>query len=522
MVLRPNNDRDCDMDELFIGVVAPIGVDYLVGIDLLEAELRALGVRPIRIKLSELIGQVPGVPVVESGAEDERIWKLMSAGNEARVRLSDGAALAKLSVLSVQKQRETHSGDPSRPAEKTAYIFLTLKTPDEIAFFRRTYGDAFLLISFYEPREERVTSLAHKIAASKHISDLDSERSAAEAIVKADEKDGEKQGQRTGDSFSEGDFFVSTTSREEARSAINRFVSVLFGHPFHTPTVDEYGMFLAWGVSLRSADLSRQVGAAFCDLEGNLIAVGCNDVPKAGGGQYWPGEGDARDFQRGYDSSAKEKSRIVGEIVERLSKKGWLSDGVEKLPMERRLQELLGPGDDPILSGAGINHLLEHGRIVHAEMAAIADAARRGLSLEGSTLYTTTFPCHVCARHVVAAGARRVVYIEPYPKSRARDLHDDSIVVDSHSLIDGKVTFQSFNGIAPRKYGAMFRMSERKRKDGVAVDPRPSTEKLRVRAIPSHYMVEEIRAAKALDVALASVQDSADDEAEARTSESNP
>lgn len=499
------------MDELFIGVVAPVGVDYAVGLDLLEVDLRALGIDTVRVKLSTLIGQVPGVPVKPSDAEDDRIWKLMKAGNEARVRLSDGAALAKLAILSVQKNREERSGGATKPAKNVAYLFLTLKNPEEISFLRRTYGDAFILISFYEPREERVTSLAHKIASSKQSSDMDSERSAAEAIVKADEKDGEKQGQRTGDSFSEADFFVSTTSREDASKAIKRFVDILFGHPFHTPTVDEYGMFLAWGVSLRSADLSRQVGAAFCDEHGNLIAVGCNDVPRAGGGQYWPGQGDARDFQRGYDSSALEKKRIVGEIVERLKARGWLNDAIGALPTERRLKELLGPGDDPILAGAGINNILEHGRIVHAEMAAIADAARRGLSLQNSTLYTTTFPCHVCARHVVAAGAKRVVYVEPYPKSRAKDLHDDSIVVDSHEVVEGKVTFQSFNGIAPRKYGAMFSMVDRKKKDGAAVAAVAEQGKIKVRALPSHYIVEETLAAKGLSDALANLRESAED-----------
>jgi deoxycytidylate deaminase len=499
------------MDELFIGVVAPVGVDYAVGLDLLEADLRVLGIDAVRVKLSTLIGQVPGVPVKPSDAEDDRIWKLMRAGNEARVRLSDGAALAKLAILSVQKNREERSGEATKPAKKVAYLFLTLKNPDEISFLRRTYGDAFILISFYEPREERVTSLAHKIASSKQSSDMDSERSAAEAIVKADEKDGEKQGQRTGDSFSEADFFVSTSNREDAAKAIKRFVDILFGHPFHTPTVDEYGMFLAWGVSLRSADLSRQVGAAFCDKNGNLIAVGCNDVPRAGGGQYWPGQGDARDFQRGYDSSVREKKRMVGEIVERLKASGWLTDAIGSLSVERRLTELLGPGGDPILSGAGINNILEHGRIVHAEMAAIADAAKRGLSLQDSTLYTTTFPCHVCARHVVAAGAKRVVYVEPYPKSRAKDLHDDSIVVDSHELVEGKVTFQSFNGIAPRKYGAMFSMVDRKLKSGEAVAAAPESSKIKVRALPAHYVVEETLAAKGLSVALANLKESSED-----------
>lgn len=57
---------------------------------------------------------------------------------------------------------------------------------------------------------------------------------------------------------------------------------------------------------------------------------------------------------------------------------------------------------------------------MHAEMFAITDAARRGLSVRDATLYCTTFPCHMCARHIIASGIRKVVYIEPYPKSMAK------------------------------------------------------------------------------------------------------
>lgn len=508
--------------EIFIGVVAPVGVDYGVGVDLIESRLHALGFHIERIKLSKLIPVVPGIPAISSVYEDERIWTLMKAGNEARIRLDDGAALAKLAILEVQSFRERTGGEATKISRSTAYIFLSLKNPEEISFLRETYGDAFVVVSFYEPREERVTSLAHKIAHSKQCSDLDSERSEAESIVRADEKDGEKQGQRVSDSFAEGDFFVSTTSRDAARGAVERFVDVLFGHPFHTPTVDEYGMFLAWGVSLRSADLSRQVGAAVCDSEGNLIAVGCNDVPKAGGGQYWPGAGDARDFQRGYDSSAREKRRLVGEIVERLRDAGWLADDKAAMAQEPRLNALIGTVTDPVLDGVGVNNLLEYGRIVHAEMAAIADAARRGLSMQDATLYTTTFPCHVCARHIVAAGIKRVVYVEPYPKSRAKDLHDDSIVVDSPALVDGKVTFQSFTGIAPRRYGSMFQMVKRKQKDGTATSASASITTMRLRPIPLHYIVKEAEAAKSLNEALAKLAEALDDASAGPTAGGTP
>ncbi|MFD2579396.1 deaminase [Novosphingobium colocasiae] len=51
-------------------------------------------------------------------------------------------------------------------------------------------------------------------------------------------------------------------------------------------------------------------------------------------------------------------------------------------------------------------------RSVHAEMEAIVSVARigKGSTVE-STLYTTTFPCHNCARHIVAAGITRVVFL---------------------------------------------------------------------------------------------------------------
>ena len=57
--------------------------------------------------------------------------------------------------------------------------------------------------------------------------------------------------------------------------------------------------------------------------------------------------------------------------------------------------------------------LIEFGRILHAEMSALSDAARKGICVEGATLYCTTFPCHLCAKLIVAAGITKVVYLEP-------------------------------------------------------------------------------------------------------------
>ena len=47
---------------------------------------------------------------------------------------------------------------------------------------------------------------------------------------------------------------------------------------------------------------------------------------------------------------------------------------------------------------------------VHAEQNAISDAARRGVSLSGSTAYVTHFPCIVCAKLLVAAGISEIKF----------------------------------------------------------------------------------------------------------------
>ena len=47
---------------------------------------------------------------------------------------------------------------------------------------------------------------------------------------------------------------------------------------------------------------------------------------------------------------------------------------------------------------------------VHAEQNAISDAARRGVSLSGSSAYITHYPCIVCSKLLIAAGIKEIKY----------------------------------------------------------------------------------------------------------------
>src|SRR5439155_327862 len=92
---------------------------------------------------------------------------------------------------------------------------------------------------------------------------------------------------------------------------------------------------------------------------------------------------------------------------------------------------------------------------------ALTDAAKRGVSVKGCTLYSTTFPCHECARLIVASGIARVIYVEPYPKSLVAEMYADSIAIDQPNAA-GRVLFQPFVGVAPVRYIQLFTATVRK------------------------------------------------------------
>lgn len=60
-------------------------------------------------------------------------------------------------------------------------------------------------------------------------------------------------------------------------------------------------------------------------------------------------------------------------------------------------------------------------RCLHAEQNAIIQAALHGVSIAGGTIYTTHQPCNTCAKMIINAGLKRVIYAGEYPDQLARD-----------------------------------------------------------------------------------------------------
>jgi deoxycytidylate deaminase len=277
-----------------------------------------------------------------------------------------------------------------------------------------------------------------------------------------DEKDVTKPlGQRVRDTYELADAFIAKSPGRDSSSDAARLIKLLFGSPFETPNRHEQAMYMCSGASFRSSDAGRQVGAVVVDRQGEIVVTGVNEVPKPNGGQYWVDDKpDFRDFRIGYDENARQKLSIITDLIQSLRDHDWLKEEFAVKKPEELARAAVGAGGP--LSKNRIGDLLEFARVAHAEMAAICTAARRGVPLSGYIMYTTTYPCHECARLIIAAGISRVIYVDPYPKSQVRAMYAHE-VVEATKDTEGAISFEPFHGIAPRLYRSVFRMTGRSR-----------------------------------------------------------
>lgn len=486
--------------ELFFGLVSPMGVGGGSVARALENALASLDYRLHGIKITDQLRRLRPTDKKHEGPahifnelesfknEHDRYEKLIRAGDTFcqllgpidASEISDTDALTALAVNRIFEIRKAlgstgdHRGNALQPLPDTAYLFRSLKRPGEVDRLRRIYGEGFLLVSAYEPIKSRRASLKRKLASSALQFDPERAGPEAEKLIRRDqEEEGVPYGQSVRKTFNKADFFVDASRpRREVEAHLKRFAELLFGYQFHSPTVDEEGMAIAHLASLRSSHLSRQVGAALVSDRGDLISIGTNEVPRAFGGPYLAGDhDDARDFQIRRNTSLDIRTEVIGDAIGALAKLKWLTAEIERLFKQSQDDFLDRLRDYAPLMEARVMDALEFDRSVHAEMAALATASRLGVSVKNATLYCTTFPCHNCARHIIHAGIRRVVFIHPYEKSLTERLHGDAIVLDPghtsnvSNATNDKVVFEAFLGVAPSLYTKLFTMG-RRRGDG--------------------------------------------------------
>lgn len=401
--------------ELVIGLVSPIGSGAGEVVQRLRAELREHCNYDVEIvKLSSYFrSEAP-----EGEFEDQRIQRLIAAGNSLCEQNGDPAAVARLAIFQIAFARDRLERLNTSPKARFAYIIDSLKRPAEVGLLRAVYGPQFVLVGFQAPRPERVEFL---LKANLSSTDEQEKRKIVQRLLLLDADEGAQYGQKVNDTFAQSDYYLG------ADEPPARLMRLLFGDRAIAPEFREFAMYVAYAASARSLSAGRKVGAVLATEE-SVIATGFNDVPAT----------EQPDIVTGVDASESYKISLVEDTLQRIDE--MLETMHRGGTAEARAQAM------SLLKGSEILSIIEGQRAVHAEAAAIGDAARRGVAIAHADLYCTTYPCHLCFKTAIDAQIRRVYYIEPYPKSRAELMYPGNM----DRLIP-------YVGLAPRLFMPIFK-----------------------------------------------------------------
>lgn len=235
----------------------------------------------------------------------------------------------------------------------------------------------------------------------------------------------------------------------------------------YLPEPREALMTAAYVVSKRSSCLKRKVGAVIATREGEVISSGYNEVPQGS-------ESCLRDTR--YNQCARDQLQV--QLARKLQycpacgKKITVSSACASCGEELHQFAKQCPkcGQDPdveytcdcgisvfreFLSGMSgeTGRLLDMCRALHAEENAILNLTKTGALIPpGSVLYTTTFPCNLCANKIVTANISKVVFCEPYVTREA-------VAILERAGLDGEksVEVEPFQGVKSSAFFKLFR-----------------------------------------------------------------
>ncbi len=113
--------------------------------------------------------------------------------------------------------------------------------------------------------------------------------------------------------------------------------------------------------------------------------------------------------------------RAVGAVL--VKDRRLLATGYNGVPSGVTHCEVVGCLRERLNVPSGERHELCRG--LHAEQNAIIQAAYHGVSIRGAHLYCTNLPCIICAKMLINAGVRRIVYLEGYSDTLTREMLDE-------------------------------------------------------------------------------------------------
>jgi deoxycytidylate deaminase/dephospho-CoA kinase len=352
----------------------------------------------------------------ETGKEPDQAERheLQRFGDE--IRSANGAGHLAEQIID-RISEENNKGE-----NQSGWIVDSIRNPAEIRALRR-FSRNFFLFGVYADKETRWERVKAKYGENRHDFDEDDQNDTGE--------DNEDFGQRVGDCFYEADIVLTNdvpiTVRgnadfEALTGEVGQYVDLVQKPLSKQQPIrrDESLMAAAYVLSQRSSCRKRKVGAVIADAEGNIISSGYNEVPAY-----------ERPCTKIYNDCHRDwlVDRFFSEVAFQIKNAKQESPSLKRL-FRKQFK------------------ILDYCRALHAEENAIVNLARNGRSvpLEKCVLYTTTYPCRMCANKIVNVGIKEVVYLEPYPDEQAKSILKNSDVNDR--FFKG-VTFKAYS----RLYG---------------------------------------------------------------------
>lgn len=278
-----------------------------------------------------------------------------------------------------------------KASNKEKWIVDGIRNPNEALAFRNEFRKFFLvaLRAEFDTRWNRVKS---KYNDDQRLFVIDDKRDSDEKL---------SYGQRVRECYEIADIIIANdkdcNKGSDAYALLERkvleYVELIENKRTFQPTEQEALMAMAYATSMRSSCLQRKVGAVIVDSRGNVFSSGYNEVPI-----------DQQTCKAKYGKCYRKvlKEEFSSELFE-LLKDNNLKDEVNKLFQDKF-------------------KILDYCRALHAEENAIINVARFGSdgAIKGATLYTTTYPCNLCANKIVQMEIKTIYYMEPYPMVEAK------------------------------------------------------------------------------------------------------
>ena len=365
----------------------------------------------------------------EQDADEKKRSELQDFGNE--LRKEDTSVLVKETLKKVEEDKISNF-----------IIIDSIRNTDEIYELRKFSNFHLIAVNAsFDIRFDRASEKDKNISKQHFTSDDDRDSGVFEP----------KEGQQVQNCVDLADFIIINNDLifsndgeierkdnfESLITRLNGFIRLIMNPGSRWPSVIELGMNYAYCASTMSRCIKRAVGASITrplsntTREEKIISIGCNNTP----------------------NGVKNCHEVFGRCYRSILKDGYFKQ-LQKCPcchedLSIPLTHKCGCDETRMKNHYFPYKNLDYCQALHAEENAILQALHStAQGLEGTTLYTSTFPCLLCAKKIIQTGIRKIYYSESYPVKESLEMLTKTL---------GEENIIPFEGVKSLAFYKLFR-----------------------------------------------------------------